>query len=69
MRNFASSQSLSELKKMAFQKEREIATEYFYNHYLENRGFTHNVLSDEICYFIEFKKDDKTDLKKTNAHF
>ena len=49
------------IKKMALEKEHQIAHECFFYHSLENREFTHHVSCEKIRYLIEFKKDDKID--------
>ena len=43
-------------KQMYFQKEHDLAQDYFSN-IDENLGFTHNVSTSKFCYYVSFKKN------------
>ena len=50
--------------KKVFQKEHEIADEYFYE--IEGSlGFTHNVSNKSLHYYISFKSEKKVQCKQT----
>lgn len=43
-------------KQMCFQKEHDLAQDYFSN-IDENLGFTNNVSTSKFCYYVSFKKN------------
>ena len=51
-------------KKMAFQKEHDLADKYFFDNSKKNISFTHNASINELCYYISFKKISDFDVDK-----
>ena len=49
---------------MAFQKEHSLADEYFFDNSKKDISFTHNAFTNELCYYVSFKKNADFDVDK-----
>ena len=49
---------------MAFQKEHSLADEYFFDNSKKDISFTHNASTNELCYYVSFKKNSDFDVDK-----
>ena len=66
--------AISLKKSMCFQKEHDLAEEYFYHHMGENLGFTHNVSTNFFACYVSVKSgnasfNEDMETKKFNKVF